>query len=77
MLDRDEDSGKLPRMAANGMLDEQVHPNEAVPPMLVGIGEHIGWNAGAHQLLQPTWSSSSASGAGLALFVASSLTLDD
>jgi len=38
-----------------------------------GIGEHIGGNAGAHQLLQPTWTSSSVSGAE----VAPSLTLGE
>lgn len=52
------------------MPDEQVHATEA-PLVVGGIGEHIGGNAGAHQLLQPTWTSSSVSGAE----VAPSLTL--
>jgi hypothetical protein len=53
LLDRDLDSGKLPRTPANGMLVGQVHAPEALM-VLVGIGEHIGGMQALISFLQPT-----------------------
>lgn len=47
------------------MLEEQVHATDA-PLVVVGIGEHIGGMQVLIRLVQPTWTSSSASGAEVA-----------